>query len=320
MTGHGAARPALRARWRLPGPRGILARGRLRRIEGVKAIGYAKAALRKSWWPVRRLTAPLRRLPDALILGAQKAGTTTLFHWLAQHPEVASAARKEIHFFDTSYERGLGHYRAHFPTALLRPAFEGAGGRGRLLFDATPSYLYAPWIPGRVARDLPHAKHVVLLRDPVERAFSHWRLSRRHGREDLSFDEAILRETERTAASARRAEADGGGRVTSEYWWHSYAARGRYAEQLERWFAAFPRERFLVLESDALREDPASAFADVCRFLGLSPWRPAAFESRNVGGEKDRPSPATVERLRAHFRPHDERLAALLGKRLRWMG
>src|SRR4051812_20031887 len=134
-----------------------------------------KKPLRRVQADYRHLSAPLRGLPSVLIIGAQKSGTTSLSSYLVEHPDMLPSLRKEVHYFSFNYERGVNWYRAHFPyTHHLR--------RGALTLDATPYYLVHPLVAQRAAQLLPHAKLVVLLRNPVDRALSHYQHEVRGGR------------------------------------------------------------------------------------------------------------------------------------------
>jgi hypothetical protein len=267
-------------------------------------------ALRTRWG---QATAGLRPLPDFLVIGAQKAGTGSLYRHLAAHPQVIRASRKEVHYFDLNHHRGPDWYRAHFPVAPGR--LLGLGGRR--VGEGTPYYLFHPHVPRRVAALLPDVRLLVLLRDPVERAFSHHQWERRYGRETLAFEEALAAEELRTAPEMRRLAADPDFYAPHHHR-HAYRARGRYAEQLERWFEWFPRERFFIEASERFFADPACVFRRVVAFLGLPPWLPASFERFNPGRYEGALRPETRAALRAEFRPHDERLYALLGVDYGW--
>lgn len=193
-------------------------------------------------------------MPDFVIIGAAKAGTTSLFRYLSSHPQVSPPGRKELHYFDSDAEPvGRLQYRAWFPFIDLR--------HRTLTFESTPGLLWLPQSPGRVRDAVPKAKLVALLREPVELAFSQYRMEVERGHEDLSFEDAIAREEERLASLPEPREPRGVRHMASRY--YSYKARGRYVEQLARWFAVFPREQFLVLRSEDLFEDPAPSYRRV---------------------------------------------------------
>jgi len=228
-----------------------------------------------------------------------KGGTSSLYGYLKGHPDTLPSIRKEVHFFDLNYARGVGWYRAHFPISM-----------GGLAYEASPYYLFHPHVPARCHALLPEAKLLVLLRDPVARAWSHYRHEVRAGREERELEVALDAEPREVGADAERLELDPG------YYGHhhhrfAYLARGRYAEQLERWFAVYPRERILVLRSEELFRQTEATFARVLEFLGLRPWRPPTFETRNVGGG-EKIDEASRARLRAYYAPHEERLEELL--------
>lgn len=257
----------------------------------------------------RLATAPLRALPDFLILGAMKAGTSSLFRMLEQHPQVVSPLRKEVHFFSLAAPRGrsLSWYRAHFP---LRASLRG----GRTTGEGTPDYVFAPGVPERIAALRPGLPVIMLLRDPVERAISHYFHEVRMGRETLPLEAALEAEEERLGA-ADCATPDG-----LELFLHaSYKARGVYADQVERLFRCFGRDRVLLIHSEAFFADPGAHLARTCAFLGLAPMAaPADLSRRNVGRNRQ-PVPEAVRRmLSRHFAPHNERLYALIGERLGW--
>lgn len=182
------------------------------------------------------------RLPDLVVIGAPKAGTTTVAAWLAEHPQLAMSATKELEFLDEHFDRGVEWYRSQLPDV----------GADRVVGEATPSYLGHREAPWRAAQVLPEARFVAVLREPVSRAWSNYWFFRALGVERRSWPHAL------------RAEAEGRARPRADY-----LGRGRYAEQLERWDAAVGADRLLVLLFDDLQADPAGVFAQICRFAGV---------------------------------------------------
>ena len=171
----------------------------------------------------RRPTSFLRALPDFLIVGTQRGGTSSLYKYLGQHPEVSPSTRKEVEFFSTRFDAGVEWYRAHFP--LRRRS-------GRLhTFEATPDYLLHPLAAERAYRLLPEAKIIAMLREPTSRAFSHYNHNRRLGHEPLSFTDALAAEPERIAGERARLLADSSYRAL-DLRRHGYVERGKYDEQL----------------------------------------------------------------------------------------
>jgi hypothetical protein len=274
------------------------------------ALEVIRTPMRELRAGYRRLTGPLRGLPSVLIIGAQRSGSTSLFNYLVQHPHVLPSLGKEIHYFDLHYARGLRWYRGRFPFAhRLRPPV--------LTIDASPYYLPHPLAPERAYRLLPHVKLVALLRNPVERAFSHYQHEVRDGRESLSFPEALERETARLAGEEERLEREPG-YYSYNHHRYSYARRGLYLEQLLRWTRWYPRFQLLVLQSEWLFRDPAAASASVYEFLGLSPHRLEQYKPFYQGAY-DRRIPGDVrQRLAAYFEPHNRELYRWLGREFDW--
>jgi hypothetical protein len=242
------------------------------------------------------LKAPL---VSFLLAGVQKGGTTALHHYLAEYRDVALGQPKEIHFFDDEaidwrapdYEA----YHAHFPPA-----------DGRSCGEATPIYLYWPKSLERIAAYNPAMQLIVMLRDPVERAWSHWRMEYARGAERMPFAWCVR--------EGRHRQFD-----ATPWGFHrefSYVERGFYGEQLERLFGLFPREQVLVLRTEALRRNPAPILGEVRRFLGLAEAPDPAAREIHVGLDIDYGSDLTaadVEHLRDLFARDQARLQALVG-------
>ncbi|MFL6240527.1 MAG: sulfotransferase domain-containing protein [Actinomycetes bacterium] len=257
----------------------------------------------------RRATVARRTLPDFLVIGAQKSGTTTLYDHIAAHPSVRSAYMKEVHFFDDNYQRGLGWYRANFP-------WHAGSERTWLTGEASPYYILHPLAPRRAADVVPGARILAVLRNPVDRAYSHYQHERAKGTESLPFAEALDREHERIQAawdqlangSVERAEA-----LKS----YSYVTRGRYDEQLVRWLQHFPREQLLVIKAEDLYGKPAETMVEVFAFLGLPAVPQATYRKLNAR-EYDSLDPAMRQRLCDELRTSVNGLTTLLGRDFGW--
>lgn len=259
---------------------------------------------------VRRATSSLRALPDFLIVGAQRAGSSSLFAYVCAHPGVTEPTHKEIHFFDNNWFRGLGWYRRYFP---LR-----ARMGGRITGEASPYYLFHPAVPERVAETLPEVRLIAVLRDPVERAYSAYQLARRQGHETLEFEEALAHEDERLAGEEERILADPS-YLSGPHRWLSYRARGLYAGQLERWYERFPREQLLVVRSEDLFAHPEATLQTVFEFIGLEPWSAAEYPALNQRPYSGMSDEARASLAAAYAEPN-RRLEALLGRELGWQG
>ncbi len=256
---------------------------------------------------LRLASAADRPLPDFLIVGAQKAGTTSLHSYLCEHSRVPAPAKKEVHFFDNEFHRGTDWYRAHF---------QRCKGAGILSGESTPYYLFHPLAAERAADVLPDCRLIVLLRNPVDRAFSHHNHERALGFEGLDFEAAIAVEPQRLAGEEERLVREPRHRSFAHQH-HSYLRRGRYAEQLERWLESFGRERLLVLSAEDLFAEPGRIVAEAQEFLGLAPEAPADLSARNARAYAPIDEGTRAD-LRAVFEPHNRRLYELVGRDFGW--
>jgi hypothetical protein len=267
-----------------------------------------------------------RLLPDFIVFGAAKSGTTSLYGWLAEHPSVEPCVTrdaqfgntKEVRFFDYNWYRGRDWYRSHFPLEESRRAFEAAHGRPFLTGEGSPTYISNLWAPKRVRKTLPDVKLVAVLRNPVDRAYSHFQFSRRDGVEECeSFEEALAREEERLRPEWARMQADP--RYNSwDFGRWSYLARSRYAEQVERWLALFPREQFLFLKAEDMFTHPQRVLDATLAFLDLPPHRLEQAAGLNVSPEYETLPRELRRSLGDYFRPHNERLYELVGVDFGW--
>jgi hypothetical protein len=282
-----------------------------------KARPAAHASARHVGRRLGHATSGLRMLPDFLIVGASRSGTTSLHRALAAHPSVVTPLfHKGVHYFDVDYPRGLSWYRGHFPVHSLAEVRVGDAGPART-FESSGYYMHHPAAPERIARDLPGVKLLVLLRDPVERAYSAHRHEFLRGFEDeKSFERALELEPARLEGEVERLLADPA-YVSLNHRHRSYADRGQYVQQVRRLFDLFGRDRVHVLDSEAFFAEPEEQFAQVLDFLELPAWRPESFERHNARPRSPM-AEATRERLTRHFEPYDAELSALLGRPLTW--
>ncbi len=252
-------------------------------------------------------------LPDFIIIGAARSGTTHLLGQLNAHPNVLEGPA-ETHFFDTHrYTYGTGWYRLRFPPNKARRRRYHEGLHPVLTGESSPSYLSQPNAPARVARAVPHARLLVLLRDPALRAASHWAWCLRQCGETRTFREAV--EAEIGPPGDER-----GLRVPPDKRPNDplVVRRGIYQPQLERWLTHFPDDQLLVIQSERWFRDPPSVMDEVCDYLGL-PRRealPRVMRNRNKPHEPF--DEAVIERLRQFYGPYNEQLAHYLRMDLDW--
>jgi hypothetical protein len=263
----------------------------------------------------RRVSSAQRPLPDFLILGAAKSGTTSLFEYLSAHPQVCPPSKKEVCFFAFHFDRGLGWYRSHFPTREHRARVARRTGRMTWTGEACAFYLYHPLAPGRAAETVPDAKLIVLLRDPVERAIAHYRFRARLGHETRSIVDAVAHDLDTWEHSSAVADHD---TIGGHHHFRTYVTRGHYAEQLERWRKAFEPGQMLVIETSRLTRTGGEGFERILDFLGLDRWRPSEFIEYLAAPEFPPVDPELVARLRRHYEPRNRALWELIGERWDW--
>jgi hypothetical protein len=282
----------------------------------------------------RRAIGSAKILPSFLVIGAQRAGTTTLFDQLLLHPDLhgpvggrgeVTWADKEIHFFDERFLLGPTWYRSFFPLTLQRRWARARGG-DVVAGEATPYYIFHPLVPERVADTIPDVRLIAVLRDPVERAYSHYQMMRRSKREELSFENALEAEADRLASEAefeleagttRFRIGTGERRKHYHHRHHSYFSRGLYAEQLGRWFKQFPREQLLVLAVEDLSARRAETLRHVLDFLGVRPLELLGDTVANQGSYEPM-RPETRAELESRYAEPNARLALLLGWPQAW--
>lgn len=289
---------------------------RLRQVLPRRAYDTVRLTVRRAQRVAGVSPGAGRVLPDFLIIGSTKCGTTSLHGWLTEHPMVAGT-KKEIHFFNMNWHRGTDWYRAYFPHKREVERFANENGRPLTVGEATASYLAHYWTPQRMHKLLPNAKLIVILRDPVDRAHSQYHYFVRRGTEPAeTFEEALELEAERLAGEEQQEIDDPRFHSWRVFRW-GYQRTSRYAEHLERWLAVYPREQFLFLSFERdIAGDPEGTLARVQEFLGLPPHKPS-MEKLNAGSYKAL-SDETRDRLNDYFAPHNRRLYELTGIDFGW--
>ncbi len=254
--------------------------------------------------------------PSFFLVGAQKAGTTSLIQYLVAHPQVVAPKWKEIAFFSdaTKYKNGIEWYRSHFETRkqpLLRKKKPDNGISG----DASANHFESLEAPERLKAHYPKGKIVILLRNPVDRAFSQWKMATRYGFEKLSFEEALAQENERLDFAQENVLPKFG----HDYIFQklAYRSKGIYARYLKAWLDAFDRDQILIIQSEKMHSEAEKVYADVLNFLDLPSYDKVPFSFYNTGGSR-KMADETREELSDFYKPHNEELFELLGERWDW--
>ncbi len=264
--------------------------------------------------------------PDFMIIGTPKSGTTSLFQYLARHPQIIPPTKKEILFFSTRRKNGLKDYLQYFP---LKNKAEG-----KITFEASPSYIYYPKGLQRIKQLFPTIKLIILLRDPVERAFSQWNFNQKgspflqlypKARDDRPFHQAVKAEIKHSFKAPPLFQ---------------YVNRSLYAKHLKKLYQLFDPKQILVLDTAELKNTPVSLLTETAQFLEISndfkdfvqsaeeqkglletedPKADKTLKSYNVTPYKKTIDPATAQFLRDYFKVEDKAIAQLTGKKFGWM-
>lgn len=265
-------------------------------------------------------TAAWRPMPDFLIAGTKRGGTTSLWNNLLRHPQVIGMypqlrGRKSSDFFFAADRHSVSWYRSHFPSAVhrqVRTRRAGAAVSG----EASPYYMYGPYCPQLIRSQAPDVRMIVLLRDPVARAYSHFQERRQQGAEALTFEEALAAEEARLAPDEDRWLHDPG-YYSEAHDFFSYRTRGVYLPQVRRILSVFPRDQVLIMRSEDFTEDYQSAFDQVTGFLGLSRHNLGLAEHHNRIPRSPMAEQTRAD-LAAFYQPHNEALEEYLGRSFGW--
>ncbi|MCF8111446.1 MAG: sulfotransferase domain-containing protein [Desulfobacteraceae bacterium] len=241
-------------------------------------------------------------IPNFLIIGAQKAGTTSLFRYMLQHPDILKPlVNRELHYFDLHYHRGPNWYRAHFPFQR----------KEKITGEKSPYYIFHPLVPERCHAFNSDFRLILLLRDPVKRAYSHFHHEIENGRENRSFRQAVEEEmgdVENDHLRLARSEID----YSATHQYYSYFARGRYVEQLDLWTKFFARDQIYLETAERFFKESRGVCSEIFDFLGLKPFQ--TFTGRRHNPGKYNPLPEAEKRWLADlFRDSNQKLSEAYG-------
>lgn len=275
----------------------------------------AYAIAREVHLHLRGLRAPDRALPDFLIIGAHKGGTSSFYQNLVTHPMVYPALTKEVHYFDRRPRPTTRWYRAHFPSSSEMMT------QGAICGEATPSYALLPDVPRTVRELMPNVRLIFLLRDPVKRAYSAYQFNRRRGGIDLSFEDWIERDFrmlgERPVDIGALEEWLGGASGIDTV--PVALLRGVYIEQIKNWLRSFPTEQVTVIDSADYFQDSPKVLNEIStKFLGLPEHQFSYQKTHHEKRSYPQMNDATRVRLEAFYAPYNEALYAYLGRDFGW--
>ncbi len=262
------------------------------------------------------LTNSIHMLPDFIIIGAAKGGTSSLYDYLTQHPSIYSCVVKEPNYFAMYYDRGINWYKSCFPTTLKKYNVTTFEKKKFVTGEASTQYYWYPHTPKRIKKIIPKIKLILLLRNPIDRSYSHYNMNVNGGKEDLSFEEAIDQEKERTQEEYKKI-------LENEYYFspkytrQAYLAKSIYVNFLSEWLKYFSLDQFLIIKSEDFYEDPNKIYNEVLGFLDLPSTQLKNYKITRKG-TYDRMKPDTRTKLLDYFKPHNEKLFKLIGKRFDW--
>lgn len=270
---------------------------------------------------VGHATRMFRSMPDFLIIGTKRGGTTSLHNYLCMHPGVLGPfpklrGQKSSDYLFVEPRHGVNGYRSHFHTVAYKKWLQRRLGYGPISGESSPYYMWGPGIAARAYESNPRLKAIALIRDPVERAYSHWQERCQNGVEPLLFGDALDAEEARIEGELDRMMNDPAYHSTA--WdWYTYRSRGVYLPQLKHWASVFPREQLMVIRSEDMYADVQAVFDDVCRFLGLPSHRLSTPRTFNASKRTLMPENARAE-LTEYYAPLNRELESYLNRSMCW--
>tara|TARA_B110000495_G_scaffold101572_1_gene87741 strand:- start:178 stop:981 length:804 start_codon:yes stop_codon:yes gene_type:complete len=252
-------------------------------------------------------SSSLRVLPNLIVIGVVRSGTTSLYHYLGQHPSIIKSAYDELGYFDSNFDLGLNWYRSLFPTIFEKKKIEQKSGKF-MTYDVTPFYIYNEKAPKRIQNILPNSKLILILRNPIDRAYSNYFLTA----QDKKFEDIIIEEEKALETIDRNNEEE-----YYKFVHTSLLSRGFYAEQLKKWFKIFPRNQILIIKSEDFATKTNEIMNEVFSFLELDNFNIPDNSKKNKIDYKPMKD-ETRKYLIKYFRPYNEKLYSMLDRNFDW--
>jgi len=264
-----------------------------------------------------KLTGFLHVLPDFYIIGTQKGGTSSLYGYMTNHPSIQPCYSKEPSYFDRYFDRGLDWYKVNFPFKIHRFIVTKILQKKFITGEASVRYLDHPHTPQRIKQVTPHAKFIILLRNPITRAFSQHTRVKNNNRESLTFRDAFLNESKRTKEDYKKIFSDPFYYADS-YFTYSYFEHGIYVDKIKHWMEVFPKEQFLIIQSEEFFSDPSKIYNQVLDFLGVENFELDTYRTYGKVNKNRKIDSIFYNELLDYFKPHNQRLYELLGREFDW--
>ena len=259
------------------------------------------------------LSSPFRVLPECFVIGVVRSGTTSLYHYLGQHPCIGSSAYDEIGYFDDNYHLGVNWYKSLFPTKFTKNKIIKKHG-SFLTYDVTPFYIYNPLVARRISASFPRAKIISNLRNPIDRAYSNYILMYQDGDTTKTFEEMIQIAMDEIEKNKSKLNDEV---YAADTFYQNILARGFYADQLKIWFEKFQKKQILIIPSEDLALKPDQVLTKVFEFLDLPYFKIKDFTRQNK--REYHPMKDETRKLLVEFyKPHNKKLFDMLGNKFDW--
>ena len=259
------------------------------------------------------LSSPFRVLPQCFVIGVVRSGTTSLYHYLSQHPSIAPAAYDELGYFDDNYHLGVNWYKSLFPTKFTKNRIIKKHGKF-LTYDVTPFYIYNPLVAKRIFESFPKAKIISNLRNPIDRAYSNYNDALEMGDIKIPFDEVVQIAMDEIDKNKSKINNEA---YIVDTFYENILARGFYADQLKIWFKKFQKNQLLMVQSEDLAQKTDQILTKIFEFLDL-PY----FKIKDLTKQNKReypPMKAETRKLLIEFyRPYNEKLYNLINQHFDW--
>ena len=259
------------------------------------------------------LSSPLRVLPECFVIGVVRSGTTSLYHYLGQHPCIGPSAYDEIGYFDENYHLGINWYKSLFPTKFTKDKIIKKHGKF-LTYDVTPFYIYNPLVTRRIFESFPQAKIISNLRNPIDRAYSNYIIMLQDGDTTKTFEEIVKMEMDEIDKSKSKLNDES---YIVDTFYENLLARGFYANQLEVWFEKFQKNQLLMISTEDLAQKTDQVLTKVFEFLDLPYFKIRDFTKQN---KREYPlmKDETRKLLIEFYKPHNEKLYSLINQHFDW--
>ena len=259
------------------------------------------------------LSSPFRVLPECFVIGVVRSGTTSLYHYLGQHPCISSSAYDEIGYFDNNYHLGVNWYKSLFPTKFTKNKIIKKHGKF-LTYDVTPFYIYNSLVARRILASFPRAKIISNLRNPIDRAYSNYILMYQDGDTTKTFEEMIQIAMDEIEKNKSKLNDEV---YAADTFYQNILARGFYADQLKIWFEKFQKKQILIIPSEDLALKPDQVLTKVFEFLDLPYFKIKDFTRQNK--REYHPMKDETRKLLVEFyKPHNKKLFDMLGNKFDW--